>query len=214
MPKVSYVMTVSRPNFIKEAIDSALNQYLDDIEIIIGDSTGVFNGHVDKRIREINTEGLNVTQALNVLIEDARSDIILNLADDDIDFPNRAEYFYEQMQDCDIMCASYKRMDEDGNVYADEIIKPFDFELFLRGKLNMPMCSGAYRKSTVPRWDERFPYTADIILFLQAHQKNLRIKTSEVIVSKMRYWYAQMCNPNNAHISQAGNQRDQPNLWA
>ena len=196
-------MTISRPNFLKEAIDSALNQWMDDIEIIIGDSTGVFNGHIDKRIREINTEGLNVTQALNVLIEDAKSDIILNLADDDIDFPNRADFLYDQIQDCDIVCASYKRMDIDGNVYMDEIIQPWDFQQFLNGKRNMPMCSGAYRKSTVPRWDERFPYTADIILFLEAHNRNLKIKTSGTIVSKMRYWNQQMCDPKNAHISQA-----------
>ena len=203
MPKVSYVMTISRKRFLKEAIDSALNQYMDDIEVIIGDSTGVFDGHSDKRIREINTEGLNVTQALNVLIEDAHSDIILNLSDDDIDFPNRAEVCYNALEDADIFCGSYNRMDVDGIVYADEIIKPFDLDKFIAGRLNMPMCSGAYRKSTVPRWSEKYPYTADLLLFIEAHKKGLRIKTSEEIVMKMRYWSEQMCDPKNSHISRA-----------
>ena len=143
-------MTVSRSRFLKEAIESACNQYLSDIEIIIGDSTGVFDGHVDKRIREINTEGLVVTEALNVLIDEAKSDFILHLADDDIDLPNRASSTYDALQDCDIFCPSYKRMDENGKVYQDEIIGDWDYDKFLTGHLNMPIMSGGYRKSTTP----------------------------------------------------------------
>ena len=193
-------MTVSRSRFLKEAIDSACNQYLSDIEIIIGDSTGVFDGHVDKRIREINTEGLVVTEALNVLIDEAKSDFILHLADDDIDLPNRASSTYDALQDCDIFCPSYKRMDENGKVYQDEIIGDWDYDKFLTGHLNMPIMSGGYRKSTTPRWDKRFPFLGDYLFHIQAHQMGCIHKTSKEFTTQMRYWSAQMCHHTNDDI--------------
>jgi glycosyltransferase involved in cell wall biosynthesis len=192
MLKASYVVLLSRKRWLEESLGSILNQTMSDVEIIIGDSNQSFNGNKDSRIREINTDGMHVNDALNLLISEAKTDIILIHNDDDLDLPNRVQVCYDGIQDCDIFCASYRRMDIDGNVYADEIILPWDYDGFIYRCLNMPLFSGAFRKSTCPKWDNKFFYLSDVKFIIESYLKGLKIKTSPEIVAQMRYWDGQI----------------------
>jgi hypothetical protein len=157
-----------------------------DIEIIVGDSNGCFDFYPDPRVREVNTEGLHMGDAINLMISEAKSDIILHLSDDDIDLPNRAQFVYDNMDGVDLFAASYVRMNRECKLLDDAIVEPWDYEKFLKLEFNFPILSGGYRKSTCPRWSNKLLYYGDVAFIIECARKGLVIKTSPEVVTKMR----------------------------
>lgn len=99
--KISVVMSVyNAEKYVKEAIDSILNQTFTDFEfIIINDgstdrSLEIIESIKDRRIVLINQSNSGLAKALNVGIQQSKSNIIARMDADDISFPNRLDKQY------------------------------------------------------------------------------------------------------------------------
>ena len=104
---ISVVMPVfnSQISYLKEAIDSILNQTFKDFEFIIIDdgSTGSCKEYLeslsDSRIRIIHNEkNLGITKSLNIGLRAARGKYIARMDDDDISLPFRFEKQFAFME--------------------------------------------------------------------------------------------------------------------
>ena len=194
--KASYIMPIMRQAFLHQAVDSVLDQTVSDIEVLIGDSGNCAYYRQDDRIKRFDASGLNMSQTLNMLIENASSEILMHAFDDDIQLPNRTEVCLEGIKDCDIFIASYNKMNEAGEVYAQEYAKPFNLEDYIHNGLNMPLFTGAYRKSKCPKWNPYLLHMNDYGWFLECHKRGLKINVSREIVANMRYWGGQLSHEN------------------
>lgn len=95
---VSVIMPVynTKEEYLREAIESILNQSFDDFEFIIIDDAAdtetkdVLNSYTDPRIRIItNHSNLGVTKSLNIGLDNARGKYIARMDSDDISYPDR-----------------------------------------------------------------------------------------------------------------------------
>lgn len=107
--------------YIKEAIESILNQTFTDFEILIGlngttDSTrNIIDSFDDDRIRLIDygsDKGKSIT--LNKLLHEAKYDILAMMDDDDIWLPNKLEMQIKLIQDYDIVGTNLNYIDSEG----------------------------------------------------------------------------------------------------
>ena len=121
-PLVSVIMSVyERYNYLKESINSILNQTYNNLELIIVVEKSSKTNEVvnfikkikDKRIKIIiNEEKLGFAESLNVAIRNSNGEYIARMDDDDISLPERIEKqvnFMEEYKDIDI-CGSYIQM--------------------------------------------------------------------------------------------------------
>ena len=99
MPKVSVVMPVykTKPEYLREAIESVLNQSYKDFEfLILNDSPknkeidDVIKSYKDKRIKySKNTKNMGIADTRNKLIDMAKGEYIAVFDHDDISLPER-----------------------------------------------------------------------------------------------------------------------------
>lgn len=97
-PKVSVVMpTRNADAYLREAIDSILNQTLTDFEFLIIDDNSedktreIIESYSDKRIRLIDGPCKGISAALNVGLKEAKGKYIARMDADDISLPTRFE---------------------------------------------------------------------------------------------------------------------------
>ena len=126
-PIISVVMPVyNGEKYLREAIDSILNQSFSDFEfIIVNDGSTdrteeIVFSYDDKRIVYIkNQENLNISKTLNKGIEIAKGKYIARMDDDDISLPTRFERqidFLEKNKDvgvCDTWLKTFGDIEED-----------------------------------------------------------------------------------------------------
>lgn len=98
MPVVTALITTfNRSAFLKKAIESVLAQTFRDFELIILDNSStddteeVIKGFGDMRIRHIRHEPMNISQARNLGVREARGEYIAFLDDDDEWLPCKVE---------------------------------------------------------------------------------------------------------------------------
>ena len=99
MPKVTVLMPVyNGEKYLREAIDSILNQTFTDLEFLIindgstDNSEKIIKTYNDKRIKLINNEtNLKIAATLNKGIELSQGEYIARMDADDISLPNRLE---------------------------------------------------------------------------------------------------------------------------
>lgn len=212
-PIVSYVMPTIRDKYLAETIKSVFDQTLDAWEFIIidplnRDLPSKFPELKDDRVR-IYVKDLQPNIAYNFGRYHAKSDCILHISDDDIDLPTRAEVCYQGLnkpgsyRPVDIFIASYYRINEQGEITKTEFVEDFRYESFKYWHTDMPLMSGAFRKSTTPMFDPQFFMMADIAWFMECHNKNLRIVTSKEITAKVRDHADRICVNGNSIIRHA-----------
>lgn len=104
-PKISVVMSVyNGERYLKEAIESILNQTFTDFEFIIIDdgstdeSAAIINSYSDTRIRLIQQENKGLATALNRSIKAAEGKYIVRMDADDISMGNRLEKQFEFLE--------------------------------------------------------------------------------------------------------------------
>ena len=104
MPKVSVLMPVykTNPQYLKEALQSVLNQTFTDFELLIlddcpeDDREAVVKSFKDQRIQYLkNDKNIGITPTRNKLIELARGEYLAVMDHDDIALPER---FSEQVK--------------------------------------------------------------------------------------------------------------------
>lgn len=96
-PKVSVLMAVhNEKEYLKQSIESVLNQSFKDFEFIIIDDCSdtktkkILKGYKDKRIKILyNKKNLGLTKSLNKAIKISKGEYIARMDVDDISLPNR-----------------------------------------------------------------------------------------------------------------------------
>lgn len=105
-PPISIVMSVyNGDQFLREAIDSILNQTITDFEFIVIDdgstdsSADIVRSYQDERIYFAQQENSGLAAALNKGIDLAKGEYIARMDADDISFPHRLELQYAYLLD-------------------------------------------------------------------------------------------------------------------
>ncbi|MDD5005706.1 MAG: glycosyltransferase [Candidatus Omnitrophica bacterium] len=122
---ISVVMTVfNGDKFIKEAIDSILNQTFSDFEFIIVDNAStdrtkeIVSSYNDRRIILIeNDQNLGQTKALRIGIMRSRGKFIARMDADDISLPERLELQYKYLEkkgDVAVVGTWHEEIDKNG----------------------------------------------------------------------------------------------------
>ncbi len=130
MPLISVVMPTYNASikFLKEAVESILNQTFQDFEFIIIDdgstdeTSAYLNNLTDPRIRIIRNErNIGITRSLNIGFRVAQGKYIARMDSDDVSMPERLEKQFAFMESntdvivCGSMLARYK-----GDVVPDQ----------------------------------------------------------------------------------------------
>ena len=135
---VSVIMSVyNGERFLKEAIDSILNQSFRDFEFIIIDdcsrdkTSEILSEYKDSRIVLVNNEAnIGLAKSLNIGIRHAKGKFIARMDADDVSLPERLRLQYEYMEshpDVDILGGQAWKIDENGRIIG-EITKPISAE--------------------------------------------------------------------------------------
>ena len=125
-PRVSIVIPVyNGANFLREAIDSALAQTYQNIEVIVVNDGSTDGGKTEEivlsygdRIRYFRKENGGVASALNVGIREMTGNFFSWLSHDDVYYPEKVAVNLENMllygKPC-IVYSDYEQIDENGN---------------------------------------------------------------------------------------------------
>lgn len=128
MPYVTAIITTfNRANYLKKAIVSVLAQTMNDFELLIldngsiDDTEEVVRNFKDVRIRYIKHEPLNISQARNLGVKEAKSEYIAFLDDDDEWLPNKlmdeTRTFKHAEKNVGLVYGGFFRIDTEGNKF-------------------------------------------------------------------------------------------------
>lgn len=145
MPKISVLMSVyNGERYLREAVDSILNQTFTDFEFIIVDdgsadgTSQILDSYADPRIVHIrNEKNLGLATSLNIGIDRAQGEYIARMDADDISLPHRfgtQTKFMETNPDIDFLGTNIRYMDAMG-ILSEKILYN-----------DAPAPSGAYLK--------------------------------------------------------------------
>ncbi len=169
MPKVSVLMPVYKTNeqFLREAIESILNQTFTDYEFLIlddcptDDREAIIKSYKDKRIKYFkNKANMGITPSRNKLIEMASGDYLAIFDHDDMSLPERFAKqvaYLDTHPECGVVGCKLERMSD--NKVSDYPTNDHDIKLALmRGcVINHP--SSMIRKSVLT--DNHINYEAE-----------------------------------------------------
>lgn len=191
--KISVIMPVyNGEKYLREAIDSILNQTFSDFEFIIindcsSDSTeDIIKSYEDSRIVYIkNEENLGVAGTLNKGLELAKGEFIARMDADDISLPTRFEKqlkFMEDSPEVGVLGSNAVVFSETSEIITDfpEAESEFIFNLFFSSQIIHPSVmarrklidDGLYKYN--PRWEGREDYA--LWLYLVNHTKLANFK--------------------------------------
>lgn len=185
-PKVSVIMSVfNGEDFLRETIDSILNQTFTDFEFIIindgsTDSTRmILESYNDPRIRLFNQENAGLTKSLNNGIDKTKGEYIARQDSGDMSGPQRLDLevkFMEDHPDVGLVGTCSKIINKDGKFLKswklpnghEKISKMLlNGNCFLHGSV-------LFRKecvATVGRYREKFEYAQDYDFWLRISEK-------------------------------------------
>ena len=114
MPQISVVTSVyNGENYLKECVDSILNQTFKDFEYIIlnngstDDTVKILAQYEDPRLRIIHQENLGIVSSLNKGTSLCRSDLIAHLdADDFVCSSSLEKHFYYMSRNQNVVSSS------------------------------------------------------------------------------------------------------------
>ena len=137
MVKVSIIISVyNAEKYLKQCLDSAVNQTLDDIEIICvndgstDDSLEILNDFAaeDERIKVINQENAGQGAALNTALDNVSGEYILNIDCDD----------WIELEACEFLYNKSRELDLDLLFYCAVVYNEYDGEYFVEPYYNFP----------------------------------------------------------------------------
>lgn len=197
-PKLSVIMSVyNGEKYLREAIESILNQTFTEFEFIIvndgsaDNSLAIIRSYDDKRIRII-TNGTNIglTKSLNIALKQANGEYIARQDADDISLPDRFEAqlkYFEQYPEVALLGTSKYVINEAGKIRRKEIAPPephellFDTNAFTHGTV-------MFRKAVVDElgyYNEFFKYSQDYELWLRI-AKHYQVRNLTQVLYKLR----------------------------
>jgi glycosyltransferase involved in cell wall biosynthesis len=180
-PKISAIMSVyNGEKYLREAIESILNQTFTDFEFIIvndgstDNTLEIIQSYDDERIKIINNEqNIGLTKSLNKALKVARGESIARQDADDISLPNR---FDEQMKYLEghpevvLLGTNVYLIDESGKTVGKRIVltKPSIKDLLKNNQFNHG--SVMFKKKVINQlggYNELIRYSQDYELWLR-----------------------------------------------
>lgn len=153
MPSISVILPVFNGEaYLRQAIDSILNQSFADFELIIVDdgstdhSQEIIQSYGDKRIHAIrNPINLGLVGALNVGIAQSRGKYIARQDQDDISDQNRLNLLFEKMEDSqiDICGTRWATIDSNENILSAAQIPLSEDTIFSCLATTVPFAHGS-----------------------------------------------------------------------
>jgi len=144
MPKLSILMPVyNEEKYIRESIESVLNQNFKDFELLILDDASTdksleiikeYESHPSVYIILPNRERMGLTRSFNVLLRESKGEYVCILGADDIFMPNRLEVAMKFHNEHPEIGASYSDcywMDEKGNTIREIKCMEYDLKMLL-----------------------------------------------------------------------------------
>ncbi len=141
-PKISVIMAVyNGEKYLKEAVESILNQTFRDFEFLIVDDGSTDEtlkileeyGERDERIRVIrNSENIGLTKSLNKAIKLAKGKYIARMDADDVSLPERLEKqlaFMEKNPEVGLLGTACYEINSKGEIVGDKFHPSSDKEL-------------------------------------------------------------------------------------
>lgn len=200
-PKVSVIMAVyNSEKFLKEAIESILNQTFKDFEfIIIDDGSTDRSGEIledyakkDSRIKVFHQENMGLTKSLNKAIKLAKGEYIARMDADDISMPERLEeqiQFLDQNPQVALLGTGYYEIDTFGKVIKKKRPPTSDTELRRVLIKYNPFfhASVMIRKNALQElrlYDENLKYAQDYDLWLRISSKFKIANLSDILMMR------------------------------
>jgi glycosyltransferase involved in cell wall biosynthesis len=187
--------TYNGENFIKQSINSILNQTFTDFELLIG-----FNGTTDNSkniVAQYNDSRIKIfdygddkgkAKTLNKLIKEAKFDWIAIQDDDDVWLPNKLENQIKFLENFDIIGTQILYIDKESNLIGEVRLETKDSEIkffSLNGKNQIANSSSLTRKKVIEEvngWNENLFGVEDYDLWLKLIRKNCRFKNLDEIL--------------------------------
>ena len=209
IPKVSVLMSVYKgAKYLREAIDSILNQTFKNFEFLIIDdgstdnSADIIRSYTDPRIRLIqNEENIGLSRSLNKGLKLAKGQYIARMDADDISLPNRLERQTKFLQShpehvavgCWILW-----VDWDGDPIRQEYQVPSHEEIeriFLRGRGGLPHAATIFRTEfalSIGGYRSEYEYAEDVDFFLRLGEHG-RLANLQEVLYKVRGHLNSVC---------------------
>lgn len=232
MPKVSVLMPIykTNPQYLKEAIQSVLNQTFTDFEFLIlddcpgDDREEVVKSFQDTRIKYLkNEKNLGITPSRNKLIDLATGEYLAVMDHDDICLPTRFEEEVKVLNEhpeIGVVGTGYQTFPKEKAIYFPE--KDEDIQMYLTSDCYLLHPSSMIRKSVLMqnnlKYEEEFSPCEDYALW-----GRLIGKTHFYNIPKILFRYR--IHETNTHKAQSDRMKDNsqkvrafiqtehPNLW-
>lgn len=139
LPLVSIIIPVyNGANYMKEAIDSALNQTYENIEVLVINDGSKDDGETERialsygnKIRYLHKENGGVSSALNLGIREMKGEYFSWLSHDDVYFPEKVSLQIDALEEYEnkniVCCCKSILIDKDSNIIT-RAIKRKDLE--------------------------------------------------------------------------------------
>lgn len=202
--KITVLMTTFNGNkFLKECMDSVLNQSFEDFEFLIVDdcsadgSKDLIKSYKDGRIRLIeNKENLGQVKSLNIGLEYARGEYVARMDQDDIMIKNRLKRqldFLDRRKDISVVGTWGELIDENGRVFEKYICPVRNAEMIgniLCGWNSLMHMSVIFKKDAVinaGKYNELFPFAEDYDLWTRLLLKGHKLANIPEFLIKCRF---------------------------
>jgi len=198
-PKISVIMSVyNGERYLKQAIESILNQTFTDFELIIvndgstDNSLKIIQSYDDTRIRLINNKAnIGLTKSLNKAIKQAHGKYIARQDADDISLHNRFEEqlrYFERYLNVALLGTSVYLIDENGKTLGKRIaLTNPGKQLLKENQFNHG--STMFKKEAVVRlgeYNELLRYSQDYELWLRM-AKHYEVRNLARALYKLRF---------------------------
>lgn len=204
LPKVTVLMTIYNGEiYLKECMDSVLNQTFKDFEFLIVDdcstdgSKAIIKSYKDNRIRLIeNEKNLSQVRSLNIGLDEAAGEYIARMDQDDIMERHRLKKqvdFLNRRPDISVVGTWGQVIDENGRIFTS-VRLPVRNEEIIGAVLSCAFFlmhpSAAFRKDAVinaGKYNEKIAFSEDYNLWSRLLLKRHKIENIPEYLIKFRY---------------------------
>jgi len=217
-PMVSIVIPVyNGSRYMREAIDSALAQTYENIEVIVvndgsTDDTEEIALSYGEKVRYFAKENGGVSTALNIGIKNMKGEYFSWLSHDDVYYPHKIEKSIEAIKDCPdcIVYSNYDVIDSENNIVETADFRKYyryanqecGTSVVLNGAANGCTIMIPYKKFDIyGQFDENLRTTQDYDLFFKMFREQKLVFVNESLI-KFRVHNEQQTNVNPRTVSE------------
>lgn len=203
-PVLSVVMSVyNGEKYLRESVESILNQTFEDFEFIIIDDGSADNSfkiiedyaRSDKRIVAIkNLSNLGLSKSLNIALKNTKGDFIARMDADDISLPERLEKqvrFLKENPSYGLVGTAYIEINGNGKTIGNQRIRFLETDENIKKKIvgfnPFPHCAVMFRKEiqdSIGFYNEDFKYAQDYEFWIRIMTRYKVSNLPEALVYK------------------------------